>query len=112
MKRQPKRWERWNLRPAYRPLGSRWRRERYTYDEYMEKLEGAIRVSMEVGEIQGRKWGERDTYRALAALVDDPNELVAVVGGKTLANLCEAFLAVVVEDDLIGDYIDQEGDSE
>lgn len=106
MKRQPKRWERWNLRPAHRPLGSRWRRERYTSADLSE----AIRVSMEVGEIQGRKWGERDTYRALAALVDDPNELVAVVGGKTLANLCEAFLAVVVEDDLIGDYIDQDGD--
>ncbi len=44
--------------------------------------------------MQGRKWGERDLYLKLGQLLDDPDALIAEVGGRYLAEQADTFLLV------------------
>ncbi|MEU4675732.1 hypothetical protein [Micromonospora sp. NPDC023737] len=73
MKREfrPKRWEQHNRRPARVSLGSRSKRQRYTKDA----MDHAAELSMDVGVMMGRRFGERDLYQALVEMCDDPEAL-------------------------------------
>ncbi|GGR80136.1 hypothetical protein GCM10010169_25390 [Micromonospora fulviviridis] len=57
-------------------------------------IDKALNVAMDAGVLQGRKQGERDTYLELGRLLDDPDELIAQVGGRYLAERADLFLLV------------------